>query len=386
MIVVLPILSFYITPSGMADVAKFTAFIAVITIFCGWNVQGIIGRQFGKLNINDFNVFVYNALLVILVSTILVLIIIVLFQTTLAALLGIKELYLLLGVIAAGSRSVISTNLVIRQFSKSPISYGLFEVFSNILTVSAILILVVGMELEEDGRILAQILSTIFISIVGLRYLIKKEYIHLSIDFLYLKQMIDFGLSLIPHKLANWVVGGFTLLLISNYMQPNELGLYATAVQFSIVLMALFDAVNNAVTPHLYDFLNNKYKKNSFIYFSFINLLFIGFATLAVAYLSEILLSAFFHIDYANSIKYFIYVFPVSFLYGVSLLYMNYFVYFKDTKHMSKITFTTSLIYIFAAVFLIESYGVEVILVLLIVTHIVKNIFMAYRINREFIK
>ncbi|MBO6851796.1 MAG: polysaccharide biosynthesis C-terminal domain-containing protein [Marinobacter sp.] len=130
------------------------------------------------------------------------------------------------------------------------VSQGLLDF---VLSVSLIVIFAWG----SDGRMSAQVSASLVFSILALVLLRRDRLLAMWVwrpDFI--AEALRFGIPLIPH------VGGlFLLASVDRFVINAELGLaqagvYMVAVQFAAALALVFDAVNKAFVPWLFERLN----------------------------------------------------------------------------------------------------------------------------------
>jgi O-antigen/teichoic acid export membrane protein len=128
------------------------------------------------------------------------------------------------------------------------------QIFQSATIVFLSLLLVVVYKEGVLGRIVSQIVGVGVAAMLSL-YFLKKD--NLFAFFIwnprYVREALAFGIPLIPH-----VAGGFLLMSIDRLIINVELGLadagiYAVAAQLSLVMILVFDAINKAYVPWLFE-------------------------------------------------------------------------------------------------------------------------------------
>ncbi len=113
---------------------------------------------------------------------------------------------------------------------------------------------VVVLLMGAEGRIEAQILVSLVFLTLAL-YLLKKD--NLLKVFIwrkaYLTEALKFGVPLMPH-----IAGGFLLTTVDRIVINREIGLaeagiYMVAVQLTAAVGIVFDAINKAYVPWLFE-------------------------------------------------------------------------------------------------------------------------------------
>lgn len=280
--ILLPILTRYLSPEEYGEVAVFYTLLGALGAFVGATFVGAVGRKFYDANLkeNELSEFIGSCIQLIVLCTLFVFLIFYLFQEILSDFLLIKKDYVLLSVIVSFCSVIIALRLGQWQVEKKAARYGVLQFLQGFLNMLLSLIFVVYFLYGVDGRISAQIISGLFFSVVALFSLKKDGLINIFIwRRKNLFELLSFGIPLIPH-----VVGGFLLtsvdrLIINRELGLTEVGIYMLGVQLVSAAGIVFDAINKAYVPWLFEKLKiNDYKEKEKIvrltYFWFVMVLF----------------------------------------------------------------------------------------------------------------
>ena len=139
-------------------------------------------------------------------------------------------------------------------------------------------LLVVVLLKGAEGRINAQIIASIVFAVIALILLKKDNLLNVfTCRKNYLSEVLKFGIPLMPH-----IAGGFLLTTVDRFVINKEIGLseagiYMVAVQLTAAIGIVFDAINKAYVPWLFekltaDNLQQKQKivKLTYVWFSLI--------------------------------------------------------------------------------------------------------------------
>lgn len=147
--------------------------------------------------------------------------------------------------------------MVIQLWSARQRYEFLYKDLIKITFLFAIIIPIIGITLyynvfrSENGLIVGYAVANL---IVGC--LVMKESIHRSVK-LYEKSFwlfaLKFNIPLLPHYLSNIILGQSDRLMIKHYNGEYYTGLYTLAYQISLILSMVFNSVENAFTPWLYE-------------------------------------------------------------------------------------------------------------------------------------
>lgn len=270
----LPILTRHLTPEEYGEVAMFQTLLGALMAFVGLSLQGAAGRKFydGNLEKDELKEFIGSCLQILAVTTLIVFSALLLFQQQFSQWLGLDQKWILLAVLVTASNMVTMIRLGQWQVRKKAKSYGALQLSRSLLNVGLSLALVVIFLQGADGRIIGQSTAVAIFAMASLFFL-KKDSL---LKFLiwrpnYIKEALKFGVPLIPH------VGGMFLLttvdrfVINSELGISQAGIYMVAVQFGMALSLIFNAINKAYVPWLFERLkiDNKQEKLKIVRYTY---------------------------------------------------------------------------------------------------------------------
>lgn len=252
----LPILTRYLTPEEYGEVAMFQTLLGALMAFIGLSLHGAAGRKFydGNLVEEDLKEFIGSCLQILAITTAITIAVLFTLQNQFSQWFGLDQKWILLAALVTAGNVISQIRLGQWQVRKKAKSYGALQVSKSLLNVGLSLALVVFFLQGADGRIVAQGGAVAIFASLSL-WLLKKD------DLLaftvwrpeYIKEALRFGVPLIPH-----VGGMFLLTTVDRFVINSELGLakagiYMVAVQFGMALSLVFDAINKAYVPWLFE-------------------------------------------------------------------------------------------------------------------------------------
>lgn len=352
----LPILTFYLSPGEYGIVTLFTLYLGLLTPFIGFNIHGAIARVYFQKDIN-FSEYISTAHLVVLLSTVLSTVIVINIYFLTSILDEINLVYILAGILAAFGNYITQLLLTIWQVTNHPIKYGLIQIFKTIINFSVSILLVVVINYGSDGRILGIVIGSLAALIFSYRHLIKYYEFKIIFNKKYLIDMLYFGIPLIPHLMSLYLVSSIDKIFIAETINENAMGIYAVAYQIALILFVLSESFNVAWNPYLYKKLSTKdYKgvlKNIFIYISILSV--IG---LLLALITPLIYNIFINEQYISGMKY-VYILIVAFIInGIYKILASFIFFIKKTYIISIISIITAVFNIVIVYYLINVYGV----------------------------
>ncbi len=249
----LPILTRVLMPDDYGVIAMFFATVGVLGAFTGLSVHGAVNVRFVNRDKIDFPRYVGSCLSVLLMSTLLTLVVVLIFHAPLESITSLPIIWLLTAVIVSGCNIFIQIRLGIWMMAKKSVAYGAFQVLQSLLNIGLSLVFVLLLKLGYEGRLLGQLVAAIAFSVIGYLSLMRGGWVTLRPSREYVREALAFGVPLIPH-----VVGAFLTSLVDRFIIKQQLGLasagiYLVAAQLGMGMGLLADAFNKAFVPWLYE-------------------------------------------------------------------------------------------------------------------------------------
>ena len=257
--VLLPILTRYLSPAEYGKVAIFQTAIAALGGFVGLNVVGAAGRKYydSQTTTTELRLFIASCLQILAVSSVAILGLIFIFRSQLAHWLGLEPTWILLAVAVAAMTVLVQIRLGQWQVRKSARHYGALQISHSLLNMLLSLWLVIVLTQGVEGRLLAQTASVVVAALVALLLLKRDGLLRFFVwKPEYLKEALAFGVPLIPHVAGLFLLSSVDRIVINTELGLAEAGIYMVAVQLASAMAIVFDSVNNAYVPWLFERLN----------------------------------------------------------------------------------------------------------------------------------
>lgn len=252
----LPVLTRYLTPAGYGELAMFQSLLAGLGALVGVNVAGAIARKHYDPHVERLVLgrFIGACLQILALSAAAIFLAFFLARDFLGSRLGIGADWVLWAVFASGSLAVINIRLVQWQVSRRAASYGAMQVAQSALAMGLSLLWVVALGQGAEGAMGAQVWSAGLFMVISLVLLWKDDLFALLVwDPSALREALRFGLPLLPHTAGIFLLSAVDRIVIQRYLGLESAGAYMVAAQVSLGLALVFDAVNKAYVPWLYE-------------------------------------------------------------------------------------------------------------------------------------
>lgn len=360
--ILLPILTRYLTSEQYGELAMFTTWTGLVTVFCGVNVNASANRKYFELrdSKNEIAKYIYNCLLVLLTGSIFVLILSLYLAEFISDLININKSFIYAGVVVASFNVLIQLRLGQWQVREKPIQFGIFLILFSITNLLLSIVFVVDLNMQTEGRVLGILASTAAFFLVALFLLRRDDLLSLELSAFYIKDAIRFGAPLIPHLIGVFLLLTIDRAFISNKLGATSAGIYMVAVQFSLAASIILDSINKAFCPWLFNILNeNSVKKKKIVVKVTYILYFIIIAGVLISFfVSEFLVGMVVGEGFSNVAELVPFLVLGQGLRGMYLLVTNYIFYARKTATISLITIISGCINVLLLVILIDLYGI----------------------------
>ncbi|WP_313264700.1 oligosaccharide flippase family protein [Sphingobacterium sp.] len=360
---ILPLLSYYLVPGDYGIIANFNVLLAIVTIFIMIGVDGAISVNYYKFTKDDLARYIFNACLLTSIMTVAIIIIFSLFHHLIYEFVKVPRHYLFLLVLMAFGATITSINLSLWRLEEKALNFGVYEISQTVVNIGISLLLVISYNMGWAGRVDGMLVAAMSFGLFSLILLYRRGYLKINVDKLYIKDILYFGIPLIPHALSFWIRSGIDRIYITKFINESATGLYATGFQFGTLVSFLTLSFNNAFTPYLYKSLSvdnpeelnqNKIKLVKITYFG-IGVLII--TCLLFTLCSNFILETFFSSKYIQAKEFVFWAILSQTFQGMYLLFVNYIFFAKQTKALASITFFCACLQLVLSYFAIKTYG-----------------------------
>lgn len=361
--ILLPILTRYLTPDEYGTLSLFTVYIYILMILCSLGLTSSISVNFYKLHRSSIPIFNSTSFLIILCTCIFFLLTTLIFGGVLTDLTGIPFFWLIMifPIVLTNIYFLNYTNLL--QMDMKPIRFSVFQLSKSFLEGILSIVFVVVFLRSWEGRAESMvIISSIFFFVI-ISFMIKDRYLTRKLYFSkkYAKDGLSFGLPLVPHQISYWIKTGLDRYLIAFLISKEAVGIYSAGYQVGFSIFILVSAVNQAIVPYLYKKLKNKkeidkYKLVKQTYKYFLLLIILGVFT--TVFIPQVL-TFFLGDDYSEASNIIPFLCFSAVIHGMYLMVLNYIFYFKESKKLAIITFSTGLIHVLLSYQFIKLFNIQ---------------------------
>ena len=255
----MPVLTRHLSPADFGFVATAAVLTQILSVFIGLNAYGLVARCYFDDDPGNLRNLLSTGMGISAIATAVVLLFVIFLGAPLARLTEFPAAWLPWVVFIALSTVVQNNYLALVQMRSEPLRYISIQTICAVLNLGLSVLLVVQFHMDWRGRMWALIAANAVIALIcvhGLVFrmgLLRPRFLRSSY-----RQIMAFGLPLIPHAIGGWVMTMAARLYLNNLASVSDTGLYSVAFNLTSPLALLLGAANNAYLPTLYQHLSNK--------------------------------------------------------------------------------------------------------------------------------
>jgi O-antigen/teichoic acid export membrane protein len=355
-LLMLPILTAHLTLSDFGVLSIVETTILFVTPFIMLNINAAINVEYFKLEHVKLKEYVTNALILSLLAFMIVITFVTILREQIALFFDIDTRLIVWIIVFAMLRVVSSVLLGLYQSRQEATHFAFFTLSQTIFDFALSYILVVIYQFGYIGRLEGIYGVYGILSIIGVYLLIKMDYIG-NITFRYTKDILNYGVPLIPHAVSGTVMAMSDRYFISYYVGNDEVGLYTIAYQISALMLLISMSVNQAWSPMLFKLLKEKniQKVMQITVYLFIMFTLIG---IIIYFLQGLLFQVFVDENFYQAKEYFGYLLIGFIFQSFYFLVTNILFFEKKTKLLASMTIIGASINIVLNYFFIQWYSV----------------------------
>lgn len=251
----MPVLTRFLGPHQYGQVAMFQVLVGAATAITGFSVVGAATRKRYDKGVTQLQMaeFIGACVQVLFVSSVLVFIPFYLLRNAIGRELGLEASWVIGAVPVAAGAFLLNLRLGQWQVIGRARTYGLIQVGATLGTALLSLLLVVVFLQGARGHIVAQIILAPCVGAVALWLLRREALLRIEWRPDMVREALAFGVPLVPHVVGLFLLRAADRVVIQGQLGLAQAGTYMAAVQLTLVMAIVFDAVNKAFVPWLFE-------------------------------------------------------------------------------------------------------------------------------------
>jgi O-antigen/teichoic acid export membrane protein len=272
-VLLLPVMTRYLTPAEYGIVATFLTGTMIMVSLVGLRLNFAVGRAYVDQSKKGLAEYVGTAFTIFLASLAVNFILLYFVRVPLGAFFNIDPGWVLLIVVVAFCKVCASVLLIIWRMEERAFPYGLFTIAGTAVQIALAILLVVVLGLHWQGRVLSIVISSAALAALAFYILLKKVDIRAGVNRAHAREMLHFGVPLIPAALSGWVLNMSDRLFLSAMVGLEATGLYTAGYALGNVIGILQNSFGLAWLPVVYKKLKSKEPgiKRSLVKFTYLH-------------------------------------------------------------------------------------------------------------------
>jgi len=247
----LPVLTRYLSPAEYGTVTMFLLVIVVIEPFVSVALNGAISVKYFDRSV-DLPAFLGTGFGVVGIAAALSIVLLLLVGPGVEAATLVPMPWILTAVLVVVARTVVSAGLELLRVRERAAAYGLVLNAQSIALAVLATFLVVTLGFGWQGRAGAEVIAWVALAVACAAILIRSGSVSRTFDRIHARELLMFGLPLIPHTLGAVVMVQAERAIITNVAGVDQTGLYTVGYQLGAVIQLAAAAFNSAYAPWLY--------------------------------------------------------------------------------------------------------------------------------------
>lgn len=250
-LLLLPVLSYYLTTADVGMIALFTAAVGVATPLVGINIPYAVRRRFFDPDREMLPAYLANCLGLLGAGTAIGVAAALALGGGLSRVAGLPVGWLAGAVLLAGLQEFLMVPLTLWQVELQPTRYARVQVAKAALLAGVTALLVIPLSLGWQGATWGMLATAVAFAVgVGVPALDSR--LSWRFDPASIRHAVRYGGGLIPHTLGTMGIKSVDRFMIAYYASASENGLYWVGTQVGMAVSLAADGFNRAWSPWLY--------------------------------------------------------------------------------------------------------------------------------------
>lgn len=336
--IILPYLTAHLGASGYGALTLYLSVIQMLIIFISFSGQGLVPVKYIQEGEGSSLVFRRDNITLAIVSSMLL--VAIFYIVTLVANISVSFSDGFLVVLASLAQAINFINLSHLRISQT---YKVAAIGQFLLSAFNVLFTIVLFEkiAATPGQRLIAIAASFFSIQLAYEFFvykrIKGERIALETVRKRYKEIVSYGLSLLPHHGSYWIKSSIDRFFIAHYMNTAVVGIYGLAFQLTSIVMLFFGVINQAFQPFIYRKLKEKdFRGVELIQYGYTVLVIV--ACIIYFFIMPFAFPYLFNAEFNRAIYYFNILLPGTAFLSIYYIFTHSLFYYRKNKMISFIT------------------------------------------------
>jgi O-antigen/teichoic acid export membrane protein len=268
--------------------------------------------------------------------------------------IGIPLIFVYYAVIACALNVFFGVMQNVWRLEEKVYKFGTYSLIAAGLRFFFTFLLVIGFRKGWTGCVYAQLLVTGTLCLISIKTLYDQSLLRIvHIKRSLFIDILVYSLPFVPNAVSFWLKQGLDRYIVNYFHNSTAVGIYSFALNLTAIISLFGTAFNNSNSVYIFKQLANGYEQARPSLVRINKLMCIVFGgVFVITWLGLTIGIPIFFPNYRCSIPY---LFPVclsAFFNNIYLLYMNYLWFYKKTKLLMYITFSTGILQMVLSIWL----------------------------------
>jgi Membrane protein involved in the export of O-antigen and teichoic acid len=358
-ILLLPLLTRYLTPAEYGVLAMFQVIVSLLVIFIGIDMHAAVGVVYFQKSKDEIKSYIGNVLLVVCTCFVIFQCIAIFIHRHIAHTLNIPPYLIFMASTVAFFTVITSVSLTIWQVTHNSKYYALYQILMSLFNAFFSILLVVVCKMGLMGRVFGITLIAVVFGFISIYILLHNFKVQFKIKMVFIKDALMFSLPLIPHELSGWIMSAIDKVFLNNFNGLKVTGIYSVGYQIGMIIGLITASFNRAWSPYLFQMLSTitAAKKIKIVNFTYLYFVVILALSLLLGLASPFIIKFLLNKDFQASHEFVIWIALGAAATGMYYMVASYLLFARKTHILALTTLISALVNIGLNYFLIKAYG-----------------------------
>ena len=355
----LPILTFYLSPEEYGILSIFLIFITFYNAFIGMNITTNISKNFFNISKKEMASMIGNILIILSLSCLIYFIITIFTSLFFSEIFSIpSKWFIVIPIISLLIMINMTLKTTLRNEGKA-LLFGVFEISHTILNMGITILLLIIFSYGWHARIFGMLYSYLIFVFIAIIYLNKEDYLTLKINKNKIKSILKVSVPLIPHALGGIILTMSDRIFIEKMINIESVGIYSVGYTFGMITLVFTESFIKAWSPWFYKTLSSptKEKKVLIVKYSYLYILSVFILAICIAYIGKIILPFLVDSSYYDAAQYILWISLGYAMFGTYQIIFPYLVHINRTSFLGFSTAFSAGVNLILNYYLIQYYG-----------------------------
>ncbi len=263
-LLILPVLSHYLSKEDYGVIALFTAAQTLILPFLSMGIQLSMGVDFFKKPGDEFKSYFNTAFKTILSSFLFFTVLAFIFSGFISSRLHTSWIFSVLLPFCVLSSLSADIYLTYLRNTNKAVKFVLFSICRTAFEIGLAVLLVVKFSMGWQGRLYAAVAAAVVILIIVVYFFYRNRLLRWTgFSVKTSREVIKHSLPFIPERISIFFFTAADRFFLERYTSTNEVGLYNMAYNVASLIMMVIISLSAVYVPSVYKFLSEDNKRKA---------------------------------------------------------------------------------------------------------------------------